>query len=82
MGPFATPDESGVTGDFMIEVSGGTRADVGGNQVGSGMYERVTITSYGVVKPSGGGFCSTQHNSMASLVAVRAHALIGPTGNK
>lgn len=80
LGPYASTSASALDGDFMLEISGGRPVQVQGDDLGRGDYERVTITSYGIVKPAGGGFCSANQNSVAGMVTLRAHAIIGPTG--
>lgn len=78
LGPYA----SAVEGDFILEISGGKPVQVQGDNVTQGNYERVTLTSYGLIQPGGVGLCSADGSSLASMVALRAHAIIGPTGRQ
>lgn len=82
MSPFPTGDVAAIEGDFMLEMADPRPIDVPGTEVGSGTYQRVTLTSYGMVRPepAGGNLCvnAAGENSTAARLSMRAHAIIGP----
>lgn len=75
----------GVEGDFILEMTEPRPVIVGGNTVdtntGSGVtYDRVTLTSYGLVRPTSTNLCSgaAGSNIAAGKMGMRAHVIIGP----
>ncbi len=78
LSPFAPTDVAGVEGDFVVEMTEPRPTTVPGENLGS--YQRVTLTSYGFIRPAGSGsICgSLQNNATATMMGIRAHMIIGP----
>ncbi len=79
MGPFAPTDPAGIEGNFVLELSEPRPVSLPGEPF-SGAYQKVTLTSYGFVRPSGGGaICGgAEYNAVATMMGMRAHMIIGP----
>ncbi len=83
LGEFAINVEGSVIGNFILEMSDPKPALVPGTDVSDGTYQRVTLTSYGFIRPPpppGGDLCtlSDSQNSVASQLGMRSHMIIGP----
>lgn len=76
MGPFANT----LQGDFVLEMTDPRPVFVQGTDVNRQSYQKVTLTSYGMVRPQSANLCAgaAGQNSTASVVGMRAHAIIGP----
>jgi hypothetical protein len=81
MGPFSPtsdPDQA-LEGHFILEMTDPKHVLVPGTDVESGVYQRVTLTSYGMVRPyDAASLCEMEQSASASQVGVRAHVIIGP----
>lgn len=86
MSPFAPTDVAGVQGDFILELSEPRPVLVEGTETKSGLYQRVTLTSYGIVRPSLGAaaICtgSEANNAAATMMKMRAHMIVGPLSSQ
>lgn len=77
--PGGVAQAGALEGDFRVEMTDPINALVSGNSATASNYYRVTLSSYGQVRPhAGGAICSASENSAAGSLAVRAHAIIGP----
>lgn len=82
-GEFASNVAGSVLGNFILEMSDPKPVLVQGTNVSSGLYQRVTLTSYGFIRPpppAGGDLCtlSEGQNAVASQLGMRSHMVIGP----
>ncbi len=80
MGPrgSALSPEFALEGHFVLEMTDPRPVLVAGTDVKSNMYQKVTLTSYGTVRPFDANRCSQAANSAASQLAIRSHVIIGP----
>jgi hypothetical protein len=82
MSPYPALNPSAIEGDFWLEMADPRPIDVPGTEVGSGTYQRVTLTSFGMVRPvpASGNLCvnAAGENSAAARLSARAHVIIGP----
>lgn len=67
-----------------IELSDFREAQVAGEDATKPLYMRTTVTAIAQLRPGSAAtaLCSTGENSVASVVRVRSHALIGPIPRK
>jgi hypothetical protein len=67
-------------GNFILEMSEPRPAVVEGMDVGQLKYQTVTLTSYGIVRPQNGAFCTGAQgeNAVATQVGMRARMILGP----
>lgn len=87
MGPygamgFTDPNDDRVAGAFIAEMTDPRPVLVPGEDNEKNNYQRVTITSYGIVRPSTADLCTgadaRSQNAITSQLASRAHVVIGP----
>lgn len=86
MSPFAPGDAAAVQGNFILEMSEPRPVLIGGTETKSGMYQRVTLTSFGIVRPAldAAEMCtgSEANNAAATMMKMRAHMIIGPLSSQ
>lgn len=82
MSPYPATDPDAVEGDFVLEMTDPRPVDVPGSELGSGNYQRITLTSYGMVRPLpvSGAMCTgvAGQNKLAARRLMRAHVIVGP----
>lgn len=79
-GPYTT-GTGAIQGDFILEVTEPRQALVEGMETNSNEYQRVTLTSLGIVRPLNAGTLCTgdaANNAAATQIGMRAHMIVGP----
>jgi len=74
----AAATDAGVQGNFYLELTDPETAQVPGVDLSKTKYKRVTMTSFGLVRPPAATACNATANAAAGRLATRAHVLIGP----
>lgn len=85
LGPYSNAQEGGVQADFVLEITEPRKALVEGTETSSQQYQRVTLTSYGIIRPGGVATLCTGDasvNAVATRMGTRAHMIIGPLGSE
>lgn len=88
MGPYGAlggpggADDSRVAGAFIAEMTDPRPVSVPGEDMESQKYQRVTLTSYGIIRPSTADLCAgpdaRSQNAVTSQLASRGHIIVGP----
>jgi len=82
LSPFDPTDAAFIEGDFLLEMTEPRPVTLPGEATQAGLYQRVTLTAFGRVRPALGSssFCtgSRANNAAATMMGMRAHMVVGP----